>query len=129
MIYKKGFCFLPVDQPIEFIKKFNNFKFDKNHQLLICLFDELFEEEDERVDKPLNISKRTPFYSREFTKEWLTDPQGRDQCIILKKNTGSISYLSSKELNQVYQKDKWTDSYFSWSSKGSYLTTNHQQVS
>jgi translation initiation factor 3 subunit B len=104
----------------------NGYKLDKSHILSIIPFSDVenyAEVEDEYVEPVIE-----KFEPKEHLKYWLGDERARDQYALIKSNDVGIYWNSKSDLPELVQlRQNWSESFVTWSPKGSYFVSTHQQ--
>ncbi|KAI0217411.1 Translation initiation factor 3 subunit b [Massospora cicadina] len=108
------------------IKSVNGYAFDKKHTLSVNKFSDIehyTNMEEEYVEPTLD-----PYVEKEHLLGHLSDQLARDQLVTLIGDYTSIVWNNRGEAPElISSKRLWTESYASWSPRGTYLTTFHRQ--
>ncbi|KAJ1928649.1 Translation initiation factor 3 subunit b [Tieghemiomyces parasiticus] len=125
----QGYLFIELDTPEQAaaaIKQLNGFKMDKTHILSVHKFTDV-----ERY-ATLSDTFRAPvipaYEEREHLRSWLLDERARDEFVTFRGDEVVVSVNNKNgKPDNVFTRNKWTESYLQWSPKGTYLTTFHRQ--
>jgi translation initiation factor 3 subunit B len=125
----KGFAFCEYLQPASahsVAAAMNGFKLDKNHALLVNPLNDV--ERSQQVPDEYVPVDLTEFKPRPDLRQWLRDSRHRDQFAVRYGPTTGVYWngggVTDPEDAEV--REYWTESFLSWSPRGSYLATVHQ---
>jgi len=118
----KGYGFFEFDNELaaqEAVKQTDGYRLDKNHTFSVCLmsdFDRLTQVPSESTDTG-NLHA------------WLTEPDAVDQFAVQSDDPKKITIYANALSQPIVLEDrnKWTESIFIWSPKGTYLASFHEQ--
>jgi translation initiation factor 3 subunit B len=138
-----GYAFVEYELPEEAqraVAELNNKKLDAKHTFIVTLLEDV--EKIENTTEQWTPPNRSDFESKVQLNSWLLDELGRDQFVVRfgsdthiywsdpvrKANEFGRTYLYGGEREKSVDKNKnWTELYTSWSTRGSYLATFHNQ--
>jgi len=108
------------------IQKANGYKLDKAHTFQVNSFEDYDKymavpDEEKEFEPP-------PFESKENLLQWLEDGHARDQFVARYNEETEIWWNDPAKPNQeaLHSRKHWSDSYVSWSPRGTYLATFHR---
>ncbi|KAI9222331.1 translation initiation factor eIF-3b [Blastocladiella britannica] len=128
----KGYMFVDFETAADAakaLKDLQHFKFDKSHTFFLNPFADVakFADAPEVWDEEAACGPAPTYKDVGFLRDWLLDPQARDQFAVHNDETLSLLWCNKDKAPPVaFEKEGWTDSYFTWSPQGSYLTTLHR---
>lgn len=110
-------------------RKFHNTPLDKKHTMKINKLTDIERYGREgKVDEEYHEPDVPQFAPGEHLRDWLSDPEGRDQMVLFKgDNVGVYWNDRDGEPDKVVERARWTDTFVQWSPKGNYLATMHAQ--
>jgi len=124
-----GFAFIEYSSEAEAslaIQKANGYKLDRSHIFVVNSFEDHAKymsvpDEEKEFEPP-------PYAPKENLLQWLEDNGARDQFVTRYNDETEIWWNDPGKPNQVpsYAKKHWSDSYVSWSPRGTYLATFHR---
>lgn len=104
------------------IRLMDGVMFDKRYQMHVNRFtdiEKLASLSDEYVEPKVD-----EFVPREHARWWLSDPQTRDQLVMMKDDLVTLMwYNRTGNPTEIEQRKRWTESYLQWSPQGTYLAT------
>lgn len=104
------------------IRLMDGVMFDKRYQMHVNRFTDI-EKLASLPDEPVEL-KVDDFKPREHVRWWLSDPQGRDQLVMMKDDMVSLLWHSrTGKPIEIETRKRWTESYLQWSPLGTYLAT------
>ncbi|GAA96226.1 uncharacterized protein L969DRAFT_100724 [Mixia osmundae IAM 14324] len=125
----KGLVFVTFATPAiaqNAARALDNFAFDKKHTLAVKTFDDVervLKTTEEWQDPP-----EEPYVPKDHLRSWLADTAGRDQVVLYRGDDVQIHWANrTGSLELDHQRQKWTESYTSWSPFGTYFATVHAQ--
>ncbi|KAJ1921528.1 Translation initiation factor 3 subunit b [Mycoemilia scoparia] len=124
----KGFAFVEFETPEgarEAIQKMNNHPLDKSHVLAVNAFMDIekYLGTNETYEEPVVEE----FKEKEHLKSWLSDPRARDQFFVITGANLKVLWNEKTEEPSIdVDRNNWTETYSSWSPKGSFLLTTHR---
>jgi len=130
----KGFIFLEYSNASDAqhaVKAANGYKLDKNHTFNVNSFSD-FDKYKDVTDEWVPPEPK-PYEDRGNLQSWLLDPECQDQySVIHSESENNVSYSAILQNgptapNLISKRCNWTDSFMSWSPKGTYLATLHRQ--
>jgi len=125
----KGYLFIEFETPEQAdlaVKQANGYQLDRSHVLAVNHFEDI--EKYSLMEDEFKEPELEKFTEREHLKSWLTDERDRDQWVILKDNVVSLYWNNKDEQPEhIHSRNNWTETYVSWSPKGTYLVTFHRQ--
>ncbi|PLW18449.1 hypothetical protein PCANC_15777 [Puccinia coronata f. sp. avenae] len=125
----KGYLFIELNTPQDAdraVRNLHDYPFDKKHRFTVIKFTEVerFAHVAENFVPPV-LEEYKP---RSHLKNWLADPQGRDQMVIYQGDDVKIAWHARNGTPEVaHKRNKWTDAYCTWSPDGTMLATIHNQ--
>jgi len=123
-----GFAFIEFaseSQAADACQKANGYKLDKSHTFITNSFEDYQKymnvPDEEREFEP------PPFAPKENMLAWLEDNDARDQYVVRYNEMTEIWWNDPTKPNPepAYGKKLWSDTYVSWSPRGTYLATFH----
>lgn len=128
----EGYAFIEFEdasQAAAVVKKHHNTPLDRKHIMKINKLTDIEHYGREgRIDDEYQAPDIAPFQPREHQREWLKDPEGRDQFIAFRGEEVGIYWNEQEgEPEKVVERKGWTDTFAQWSPLGTYLTTMHAQ--
>ncbi|OMJ17819.1 Eukaryotic translation initiation factor 3 subunit B [Smittium culicis] len=125
----KGYAFVEFStaaQAADVIRELNGYKLDKTHILNVNSFmdvEKYSKASDTYVEPP-----NTEFVPMDHMKYWLLDEQARDQFCMQHDQDLSTNWNNrGTSVENIVTRKGWTETYFQWSTLGTYLTTLHKQ--
>ena len=108
------------------IQKANGYKLDKSHTFVVNSFEDhakYMAVPDEEVEM-----KPPPFVPKENVRHWLLDESARDQFVVRYNEETEIWWNEAQKpsVEPEYSRKNWSDTYLSWSPRGTYLATFHR---
>jgi translation initiation factor 3 subunit B len=124
-----GFAFIEFESEAEAtaaIQKANGYKLDKSHTFIVNSF-----EDHKKFMAVPDVEQEyvpPPFVPGESLTNWLEDGYGRDQYVLRYNDETEIWWNDPGKPNQQpsHARHNWSDTYVSWSPKGTYLATFHR---
>lgn len=125
----KGYLFVEYDNEIsaqEAVSQLNNYRLDKSHSFKVNFLD------DFEKYKQLNLTKEiegpAPYKNPGNLYWWLTNPDCYDQYCLQHGDIFTSVFLNTPNQPTVLKaREKWTETRFQWSPKGTYLATFHDR--
>jgi translation initiation factor 3 subunit B len=124
-----GFAFIEFSSETEAsaaIQKANGYKLDKSHTFVVNSFEAhakyvAVPDEEKEFEPP-------PFVPKESLTDWLLDANARDQYVTNFSEGTEIWWNDPGKPTQepAHARKSWSDSYVSWSPRGTYLATFHR---
>ena len=125
----RSFAFIEFEteaQAATAVVKANGYKLDKSHTFITSSFEDYAKymavpDEEREFEAP-------PFVPKENMYEWLEDSKARDQYVCRYNEMTEIWWNDPQKPNQEpsYSKKNWSDTYVTWSPRGTYLATFHR---
>ena len=126
-----GYAFIEfarVEEAKAAVSKANGYKLDKSHTIIVNAFSDF--QKYSAVPEQEQTFEPRPYVPREDLHSWLLDPTARDQLVMRFNEETEIwwndSSLANPEAKAEYSRHNWSDSYVSWSPRGTYLATFHR---
>ncbi|KAK9460698.1 uncharacterized protein V1516DRAFT_677403 [Lipomyces oligophaga] len=129
----KGYVFISFDTPEQAeraIRGLNNRRLDNKHTLLVNHFSDIerYGEDDDDEEEEYEDPPEEPYHEEEYLRSWLKEPNCIDQYAILRNEVASVSWNRKTEKPEsIVSRDKWTETFISWSPLGTYLCSIHRQ--
>jgi translation initiation factor 3 subunit B len=124
-----GFAFIEFSSEAEAnaaIARANGYKLDKSHTFIVNAFDD-YSKYSKVPDEEVEFTP-PEFTPSENVHSWLMDENARDQYVCRYNDETEIWWNDPTKPNQepAYARKNWSDSYVSWSPRGTYLATFHR---
>lgn len=126
----KGYLFVEYDNEIsaqEAVSQLNGYRLDKSHCFKVNMF------ADFEKYKELNLSSNeldapVPYKNPGNLMWWLLKPDSYDQFCLLYSDIFTTVYANTPgQPTALKSREKWTETRFQWSPKGTYLATFHDR--
>jgi len=108
------------------IQKANGYKLDKAHTFQVNSFEDhpkylAVPDEEREIEPP-------PFVPKENLLAWLEDSHARDQFVVRYNEETEIWWNdpTKPHAEPLHSRKNWSDSYVSWSPRGTYMATFHR---
>lgn len=124
-----GYMFIEFDNEIsaqEAVSQLNGFRLDKLHTFKVNFFSDI----DQYKNVPLTevVEEPAPYRDPGQLLWWLTQPECFDQYCMLYGDIFTSVYMNSPtQPTMLESREKWTETRFQWSPKGTYLATFHDR--
>ncbi|KDN45875.1 eukaryotic translation initiation factor 3 subunit B [Tilletiaria anomala UBC 951] len=121
----KGYMFIEMNSAQDAttaIKLMDQYPFDKKHRFFVNRFTDI--EKLANLDETYSEPAIEAFKEKEHLRSWLADSRGRDQLVMCQNESVSVHWHQRTGSPQEIQKrERWTESYVSWSPLGTLLAT------
>jgi len=126
----KGFIFLEfstASDAANAVKTANGYKLDKNHTFSVNSFADF--EKYKEVKEEWVPSEKQPFKDTGNLQSYLLNSNAFDQYSVIHAGGEKVDIMQNEPTTPslVKKRDNWTETYVSWSPKGTYLATFHRQ--
>ncbi|KAI9697578.1 MAG: Translation initiation factor 3 subunit b [Candelina mexicana] len=128
----EGYAFVEYatpEQAIAATKSLHGTPLDKKHTLAVNKLTDIdrYGGED-NIDEEYQEPTLEPLVENGHLRWWLGDYNGRDQVVIYRSDNVGVFWNRKKEpLENIIDRQHWTESFVQWSPLGTYLTSMHQQ--
>jgi len=127
----KGIAFIEFETAEEAehaVQQTNGYSLDKQHRFKVNFYSDL--EKISNIKEEYTPPEIPEYQPREDLHDWLLDKSARDQFVVRWGDETEI-YINDlyPKPEQIYSRTRWTDNnnFVSWSPRGTYLATYHQQ--
>lgn len=126
----KGYLYVEYENEqsaLDAVSQLNGYRLDKAHSFKVNLFSDI-DKYKNLVIKKEDIGEPVPYKNHGNLMWWLSKPEAYDQfCILHNDNYTSVLLNTPNQPQQLISREKWTETRFQWSPKGTYLTTFHER--
>ncbi|KAI9717540.1 MAG: Translation initiation factor 3 subunit b [Candelaria pacifica] len=128
----EGYAFVEYatpEQAIAATKSLHGTPLDKKHTLAVNKLTDIdrYGGED-NIDEEYQEPTLEPLVEHGHLRWWLGDYNGRDQVVIYRGDNVGVFWNRKKEpLENIIDRQHWTESFVQWSPLGTHLTSMHQQ--
>jgi translation initiation factor 3 subunit B len=110
----------------EAVSQLNGYRLDKSHTFKVNFFSDF--ERYQELSLNTTIEGPAPYKNPGNLQWWLAKPGCYDQFCLLHNDIFTSVYSNTpNEATLVKSREKWTDTRFQWSPKGTYLATFHDR--
>ncbi len=104
------------------IKLMDQFAFDKRHRFFVNRFTDI--EKLAALDEAYTAPAIEGYKDKDHLRSWLADAQGRDQLAMCVGDAVSVSWHQrTQPPAEIQRRERWTESYVSWSPQGTFLVS------
>ena len=125
----KSYMFVEYDNEIsaqEAVSQLNGYRLDKSHSFKVNFFSDF--DKYEKMSMNMEIEGPAPYKNPGQLQWWLTKPGCYDQFCLLHNDIFTTVYSNTPtEATLLKTREKWTETRFQWSPKGTYLATFHDR--
>ena len=124
-----GYMFVEYDNEVsaqEAVLQLNGHRLDKSHSFKVNYFSDFRKYEEMALSTELETP--APYKNPGNLIWWLTKPECYDQFCLLHNEMFTSVYMNTPgQLTLLKTREKWTETRFQWSPKGTYLATFHDR--
>jgi len=125
----KGYMFIEYESEIaaqEALSQLNGYRLDKDHCFKVNFFIDF--EKYKNMAVKAEVEQPVPYKNPGNLMWWLCKPDAFDQFCLLHDNIWTSVFANTPNMPTVLKaREKWTETRFQWSPRGTYLTTFHDR--